>query len=737
MGRLVRSRLKGVLSGDSYFLVLSCTSLVLYSICLYTFLHFNGYIGVKEFPAAAAAPGTHVNSIKQPPAPYLKNEPHFDDGKIHEFQNNVGKPSDWDLRVKEEGVQDVGEYLRSYREKRERLSQSSAPWEATKRGPPRKTELRRLLSVNEEEEWPQVERLTAEPEESNEQNSTTNATIKAKPPANFPPDYFTEEQRAQGAVVLHIAGCFYMFVALAIVCDEFFVPSLEVIIEKLGIPEDVAGATFMAAGGSAPELFTSVIGVFISFDNVGIGTIVGSAVFNVLFVIGMCAMFSRTVLALTWWPLFRDCTFYSISLLIMVLFFLDNKIELYEALILLSLYAGYVVFMRYNVVIERRVKGFLNRNTMPRISSTDHLVSATANRGPLSQASMSSGGGSSAATGIFPPIGPNASDGGRAASAGIRGSKFRHGLLTLMIHSIDPMHDGGHVDDKANKLHAIASLRVLLDATKTQAQGQDPPLANGRESGGNEVGGGHCDSTPVETIVNSDSAVVKVESAVVSAVVDGAGDGNEGADGDDDDDSKPLDMSWPEGTRKQLTYVCLLPILLPLYLTLPDARTPTGKRFVAVTFIGSILWIAIYSYLMVWWASLTGETFGISNEVMGLTFLAAGTSIPDLITSVIVARKGLGDMAVSSSVGSNIFDICVGLPLPWLLFTMINGPVPVESNGMACSILLLFGMLVAVVVGIACSHWRMSKTLGMFMFLLYFVFVIISLLLQSERIPCF
>ena len=45
---------------------------------------------------------------------------------------------------------------------------------------------------------------------------------------------------------------------------------------------------------------------------------------------------------------------------------------------------------------------------------------------------------------------------------------------------------------------------------------------------------------------------------------------------------------------------------------------------------------------------------------MGLTLLAAGTSIPDLLTSVIVARKGLGDMAVSSSVGSNIFDVCMG-----------------------------------------------------------------------------
>lgn len=55
-----------------------------------------------------------------------------------------------------------------------------------------------------------------------------------------------------------------------------------------------------------------------------------------------------------------------------------------------------------------------------------------------------------------------------------------------------------------------------------------------------------------------------------------------------------------------------------------------------------------------------GDTFRMPSEIMGLTFLAAGTSIPDLITSVLVARKGFGDMAVSSSVGSNIFDVSVG-----------------------------------------------------------------------------
>ena len=43
-------------------------------------------------------------------------------------------------------------------------------------------------------------------------------------------------------------------------------PALDVIIDVIGCSEDVAGATFMAAGGSAPELFTSVIGVFVAFS---------------------------------------------------------------------------------------------------------------------------------------------------------------------------------------------------------------------------------------------------------------------------------------------------------------------------------------------------------------------------------------------------------------------------------------------------------------------------------------
>ncbi|XP_050688120.1 sodium/potassium/calcium exchanger Nckx30C-like isoform X3 [Eriocheir sinensis] len=622
-------------------------------------------------------------------------------------------------------------------------------------------------------------------ETSVEPSNETEVKVKADP--LFPPDLFTLEERRKGAIVLHVLGMIYMFVALAIVCDEFFVPALDVIIEKLQISEDVAGATFMAAGGSAPELFTSIIGVFISFDDVGIGTIVGSAVFNILFVIGMCVLFSKTVLDLTWWPLFRDVTFYSVALLSLVVCFLDNFVYWYEALIMFSMYLAYCIFMKFNSDVERFVKKHLNRNKVTRVCSTDQLVPNHA-------------------------AGPQpAQRGERRPSAAVlhSGTKFRHGLLQLMIHTIDPLHDGleeepGKVDEKATQLHAIASLKVLLDATKPQngrvetyrsdGLAPDPRPDNqshvsGRSSQGTEM-------THVDSLASSDAAshsgphtngdLQSEGNSVANNVSYGTnsvrkippktpqnGDNNgltpalnpaapevtdpeaatpttPAGDGDDEEETKPIDLSWPNTWRKRATYIIVAPLIIPLWLTLPDTRTPRGKRFFFITFIGSILWIAAFSYLMVWWAGLVGEVINIPPEVMGLTILAAGTSVPDLITSVIVARKGFGDMAVSSSVGSNLFDVTCGLPIPWLLFALgevikniMNGrdptdinPIEVKSDGMACSIMMLFGMLMFVIVAIACSKWKMNKGLGMTMFVLYFIFVCMSLLFEYKFFSC-
>ncbi|XP_023164022.2 sodium/potassium/calcium exchanger Nckx30C isoform X5 [Drosophila hydei] len=550
-------------------------------------------------------------------------------------------------------------------------------------------------------------------------DSLTDSSNTTKTPL-FPKDLFTKEQLENGAVILHIIGVIYMFVALAIVCDEFFVPSLDVIIEKLGITDDVAGATFMAAGGSAPELFTSVIGVFVSFDDVGIGTIVGSAVFNILFVIGMCALFSRTVLSLTWWPLFRDCSFYSISLLVLIYFFRDNRIFWWEALILFTIYIAYVTFMKWNVQVEHCVKKMITKNKVTRVRSTDQLMPAgnAANSSETSMATQPGGSVTSRAaseTRSGPAGSSNAgatgnSSGGTAGSTQT-GAKFRHGLLQLMIHTIDPLHDG-KVDEKATQLHAIASLKVLLDATKPQRGGATTSAANHVKINLKETTLADRPNGNIDTTLDSAPEIIE-------------------------DEPEPLSMAWPDTARKRLTYVLVAPLLVPMWLTLPDTRTPRGKRYFPVTFIGSIVWIAAFSYLMVWWANVAGDTARIPPEVMGLTFLAAGTSIPDLITSVIVARKGFGDMAVSSSVGSNIFDVTVGLPIPWLLYGIIyDAPVEVNSVGMVCSITILFMMLVFVVLSIACFRWRMNKGLGFTMFLLYFVFVAVSLMFEYDLITC-
>ena len=197
--------------------------------------------------------------------------------------------------------------------------------------------------------------------EKQEEEKCFASEVKPSNKSDFPEDAFSDNDLKNGAVILHVVGIVYMFSGLAIVCDEFFVPALGVITEKLGLTEDVAGATFMAAGGSAPELFTSLVGTLVLEGDVGIGTIVGSAVFNILFVIGMCSFFSRGILTLTWWPLFRDICFYTVSLIMLICFFLDGGLHWWEALIMFCWYIAYVTFMKYNLQVEAWFKHLIGK----------------------------------------------------------------------------------------------------------------------------------------------------------------------------------------------------------------------------------------------------------------------------------------------------------------------------------------------------------------------------------------
>jgi K+-dependent Na+/Ca+ exchanger-like protein len=201
-------------------------------------------------------------------------------------------------------------------------------------------------------------------------------------------------------------------------------------------------------------------------------------------------------------------------------------------------------------------------------------------------------------------------------------------------------------------------------------------------------------------------------------------------DGGDEEEEGGLSLEWPSGLKAQLMFVLLLPLVGLLTLTVPDVRKPEKKKWYPMSFVLSILWIGVYSFFMVEWAAIIGDAIGIPPAVMGVTFLAAGTSIPDLMTSVIVARQGLGDMAVSSSIGSNIFDILVGLPVPWIIFSLTRGgeAVEVKAATIPVSILVLFVMLVCVIFTIMMNKWALTKGLGMCMFGLYGLFLIQDLL---------
>lgn len=661
-------------------------------------------------------------------------------------------------------------------------------------------------------------------------------------------------ERNPGAVMttIWIFVVLYLFLGTAIVCDELFVPALEVIAEKWNLSDDVAGATLMAAGGSAPELATSLIGTFTQSD-IGFGTIVGSAVFNVLFVIGMCALFtpsSLVPLKLTWWPLARDCVYYVLTLCTLACWFKfpangNAGIRFWEAVLQFCMYLGYVGLMTQNERAEAYVnRVFSGRRCITRVSpeicaeqwprgaTTESAAAPTAESVPGAErptqlsASKMEAKGRQKQTGCNPV--ESEGDGDvltRQASltsdcekrvvasskqvSFCRPTGFRAGILQLLrgdgggiagttgvaivteiSGDVDAAFDkfdrdkngrldlmelkrllamlGGSEEDYTEE--AVAVFKKELNATNTdgsvskadfkkwyiksesrlknkarwlfdQFDSDKDGIINSKDvatlicalvvRGGSNMYGAVVDEFTKEVRCESSGCnfkqfeewyeksclwqKAKNEAEVVAKTTEG------------------LLLSVMGDLRnfkglsvyERCIVLYLLPLNLSLALTIPDCRPPGKSHLCYLTFGFSIGWIGAYSWFMVRGITAIGEQLGISTFIMGLTFLAAGTSVPDLLSSVVVAKQGKGDMAVSSSIGSNIFDVGVGLPLPWIIYTIVNWPNPVQvcNETIAVSISILLFMVLVVIASIIAAGWKMSHRLGLFMFFLYLLYV--------------
>jgi len=158
-------------------------------------------------------------------------------------------------------------------------------------------------------------------------------------------------------------------------------------------------------------------------------------------------------------------------------------------------------------------------------------------------------------------------------------------------------------------------------------------------------------------------------------------------------------------------------------------------NFYFANFFIAIILIGILSFLMVESAVHIAQFIGVSEVVIGLTILAAGTSVPDLLSSINVAKKGKGDMAIANSVGSNIFDIAVGLGLPWFFITVFQGQnVSVVTENLTSSIILLFATVAALLFILIMRRWEIGRYAGWLLIFSYVFYLLTQIGLISFSI---
>lgn len=341
----------------------------------------------------------------------------------------------------------------------------------------------------------------------------------------------------------------FIIYLLAIITDEYFIESLDQITQKLRLPPNVAGASLMAVGSSAPELAIALLALFQdggAHSDLGIGTIVGSAVFNVLIITGASAIVRPARMSLR--VISRDVIMYLASIALLFVTFSDSSITVMEALAFVGLYALYILIL----------------------FQWDNFVPAK-QFGPASELDF--------------------------------------------------------VDMVEAELHSAA-----------------PP------------------SNLFIQIHNWFSKII----------------------------------GFLTGNARQV------------YLR---------------AFSVSIVLIALLSWVLVEQAIRFSNALQIPPVIVALTILAAGTSVPDLLASIIVARQGRGEMAIANAIGSNIFDILIGLGVPWLVAMLwLGDSVHVGADTLWTSAIILLATVILLFI-FAATQRRLTRGEGWALVSAYVVYV--------------
>lgn len=539
-----------------------------------------------------------------------------------------------------------------------------------------------------------------------------------------------------GSVIILLVAVLLSFCGLGIVCEEYFVPALNVLCDEWNVPDDVAGATIMAMGNSAPEMFTTFISIFYTKSSLGVGTAIGSALFNHLMICGCSVIYSpNLVLHLNYKLLLRECSFYALSLMLVVWAikgsFVGALLEIgatsedclsvhwMQSLFLCIVYGVYVLTCTYGGISTSPVSDWstIDDNMRYSISSNEsNGITLT----PLLQThevdDYEEEEEAPADRSLY----------GTTSCYMYKQSRFysrirvisqlkwqkRYFVLddTGLHYGLSPSDQHKYIDifHATDVTYNNYTITIVLPQRKYRFKSTDEIalLAMYRL---------------LKNKIDSYNSLTRQE---LSDAIAEARRLRE-VDRDDHETSASI-LSFPSGSGSRIIHVVLYPLKYLIYMTLPRV-TADAPRLTALI---SVLWLGGLSLCMTIVSEISAKYFGISAAVMGLTLGAAGTSFPNLLSSVLVARQGCGDMAVANAFGSNIFCILAGLGLPWLMVSLQQGGEPydqLKDDGIVVAVVFLLGLLAIFLLVLCVSQFVLRRWVGIAMVSLYVVYTVYAI----------
>lgn len=169
---------------------------------------------------------------------------------------------------------------------------------------------------------------------------------------------------------------------------------------------------------------------------------------------------------------------------------------------------------------------------------------------------------------------------------------------------------------------------------------------------------------------------------------------SDGADDDDDEDDDENDEPYIDSL--------IINFLKFNYRDMFHKRDEEYTTTTAFASLGlAILHISLACYLLAEAVVNIGEILQINTFFIAVILAAAATSVPDTVISIRDAMKGNYDDSIANAVGSNIFDICICLGVPLLIYTIFYGAIDIpQSAGVAELRIILLFLSISVIVAL-------------------------------------